>query len=269
MPMVNQREDYKRGGNELHKEEILNKLVILRKKLGETKEEYRGVTSEIEDLSWNLDNLENEQYKLENKEIKLEKKIEELERQLRDKEFEELDNTLTGDKFKDAFIKCSWFCRRYDNDNVDLSYVRIEDDRLLAIDGYKAIIVDCDNIPEELKNTFIKWDVRDGFANNIEERPNTILSIDDAIRKGKGNVKIKMNEREFREKLHWKGKGKFEILEHKNKKVAFNKEYLNLVLRTFKCMDIIVYWPNSEYMPLVIKNENQEVMLLPVVLNNY
>lgn len=252
----------------MHREEILNRLVNLRGRLGETLEEYKSVTSEIEELAYDLSNLENEQYRLENREIELENEIQELEKRLMDKEFEEIDNTSTGNKFRDAFIKCSWFCRKYDDNNMHLSYVRIEDDRLMATDGYKAIIVNCDNIPRELRNTFIRWDIREDFENNVERKLNTILSIDDAIQKGRGDIKFKMDEREFRERLHRKDRGNFEILEHNNKRVAFNKEYLDLALMIFEGMDIMVYWPNTKHMPLVIKSKGQEVMLLPVVLGN-
>lgn len=251
---------------QMYKEEILNRLVILRGKLGETQEEYRSVTYEIEELAYDLSNLENEQYRLGNREIELENEIQELEKRLMDKEFEEIDNALTGNEFRDAFIKCSWFCRKYDDNNIHLSYVRIEDDRLMATDGYKGIIVDCNNIPRGLRNAFIRWDIRENFEDNVERKPDTVLSIDDAIQKGRGDIKIKMNESEFREQLHWKDKGEFEILEHENKKIAFNKEYLDLVLTIFKGINITVYWPNTEHMPLVIKSENQEVMLCPVVL---
>lgn len=257
----------------MYKEEILNRLVILRGELRETQEKYRSVTNEIEELAYDLSNLENEQYRLENREIELENEIQELEKRLMDKEFEEINNALTGNKFRDAFIKCSWFCRRYDDNNAHLSYVRIEDDRLMATDGCRAIVVECDSIPEELKNTFIKWNIRDNFKDNAEIPRDRLSFIDDAIKKGKGNITFTINEKDFKEKLYYKSRNdkgynkEYEILKFNDEKVAFNKEYLDIALKVFKNLDITVYWPKTMFSPLIIKNNNQKVVLLPVRLN--
>lgn len=256
----------------MYKEEISNRLIVLRGRLGDTQEEYRSVTSEIEDLTYDLNNLENEQYRLEKREIELENEIQELEKRLMDKEFEEIDNALTGNEFRDAFIKCSWFCRKYDDDNTHLSYVRIEGGRLMATDGYRAIVVECDSIPEELKNTFIKWDVRDNFKDNTEIKPRDTLSfIDDVIKKGRGDIKVGLNERVFKETFNYKTREEsnstIEILNYCGVKAAFNKEYLDTALKVFKDMDIKVYWPKTMLSPLIIENNNQKVVLLPVRLN--
>lgn len=256
----------------MHKEEIREKLEGLREELEETQEEYADVTSEIEDLSWDLSNLENEQYRLEKKESDLFKEIQELEEQLMDKEFEELDNALTGDKFRDAFIKCSWFCRKYEDTSVPLTHVKITGKRLVATDGCIGIVIECDSIPEELKNTFIRWDVRENFKDNAEKKPMSNFSfIDDAIKEGKGYLTLQTNLEEFKEKLWHKTKTLYEeeivILSFNSEKVAFKKKYLDIALKTFDT-DIVVYWPKTKYSPLIIENEGQKAILLPIRLND-
>lgn len=260
----------------MHKEEVENKLKDLkdlREELEETQEEYADVTSEIEDLSWGLSNLEYEQYRLKNKEIKLEKEIKDLEKQLMNKEFEELDNTLTGDKFRDAFIKCSWFCSKYENYNDLLTYVKITGKRLMATDGYRGIIVECNNIPENLKNTYIRWDVRNNFtenANPIVGASNYLEVLDKRIQECNDNQILLINESKFKEMFYHESRKESDknitILKHLDVKVAFNQDYLETILRAFKNMDIEVYWPECWYEPIMIRSQYQSALLLPIRL---
>lgn len=244
----------------MKREDILMKI----KKL---KEDYKANENDILDIQWEISSYEDQISSLEVENSSIINEIEKLKESLKDIEFKGLDNKLTGDSFRDSFIKASHFCAKYSELNSSLLYVKITENELIGTDGYRGIIIKCDDIPNKLRNSFIKGIVRDNFEANI--RKDTALKFYDIqkiIEKDISDILIELNERDFRNKLHLKdiNNGKVSILEYNSLRVAFNKEFLETFMVVFKEMDLKVYFPKNELFPLVVKSKNQQALLLPV-----
>lgn len=254
----------------MYKEEIKLKINKLRQELEDNEAEYEDIQDEIESLAYQIDCLESDKYKLESIGYDIEDEIKELEKQLASKRFDELDNELTGDKFRDAFIKASYFCS-IDEEREILNHVKIEEERLIATDGCRGIIVKCDEIPWELKNTFVKWDVRGSFKKNAKSRIWQIFNLSEIMKDTKSNVVLKLEAEEFLEKLYFETvevNGVITILNYRNIKVAFNKKYLDTLIKVFKGIEMTVYYPKNYWSPLIIVGGGQQAILLPIRLPN-
>lgn len=262
----------------MYKEEIDLKLIDLRKRLDENIEEYTDIEQEIDDLACQTSNLEDDRRTLETEYSILTKQIKNLETELIEAKSIELDNTMTGDEFRNCFIKCSFFCRKYEgfNENHDdpLRYVKIKENELRALDGCRGIIIRCNDIPDELRNTYIKWSTRDNFKDHIKKEDNyRALDLEKIIEEGKSSTEIKLKANEFLKSLLVKtftdeSNGKETGILQYGEKVAFNKKYLDTMLMPFKDMDITVYYPRNKYSPIVIQSDNQKAILLPIRLRN-
>lgn len=130
-----------------------------------------------------------------NKKTELELKLEDIEDEIFDLE-EDKDNVLIeiahlgklfmdkvekidkfiGDPFTDDFIRASMFCERIDNNRPFLQTVLIKENALVALNGYMLIEIHNSNIPNDLQNKLIMWDVRKDFNKNISE-----LKVEDYI----------------------------------------------------------------------------------------
>ncbi|MCQ4924948.1 hypothetical protein NE686_17745 [Tissierella carlieri] len=247
-------------------EEIDNKLIELRKIYNEN----GGL---MDDILANISELEDDYKKLEKDNDIIEAEIKTLEKELTEGKFSEVDNTSNGNKFRDLFIKSSYFCRR-DDERLALAYVELKEKQLLALDGYKGIIIDCDYIPKELQNSYIKWNVRQDFEKEvIRELSSQRSNLDDIIENGKSSLIININQDEFMNKFHKKtiqrqnGRN-ISVLEYEGKKVAFNQKYLDIVIMVFHNMDIKVYYPRDKKSPMIIESSTQRVILLPVSMDD-
>lgn len=251
----------------MYKEEIDKRLINLRKQLKDSNNQYYVVISEINDLEYEAQKLEKECEDLE-------REIEQLERKLINVSTLDLDNVFTGDEFRDSFIKASYFCRKYsDVANDKLEYVKIVNAKLFAIDGYRGIVINCSKIPQELKNTYIKWDTRENFKENIEKDIIWFYEINEIIDKAKSNIVCQVNADDFFKQLcvdtRFVGNREVAILEFNNKRVAFNKKYLEELLMVFGKTIITIHYPEIKTSPIIIKNDIQEALLLPIRLSEY
>lgn len=261
----------------MYKEEIDLRLINIRKRLDENMEEYTDIEQEIDDLAWQMSDLEDNRRMLETEYSTLTKQIENLETELIEAKSIELDNTMTENEFRNSFIKCSFFCRKQVfNDEYDdpLRHVKITENKLLAMDGSRGIIIKCDSIPDKLKNTYIKWCVRDDFEKYIEkEWDYNYFDLEKYIEESQSDIKINLKQDKFLEKLLIKSKegvsGKeIVILKYYNMKVAFDKRYIDTMLMDFEGMDITVYYPSDRYSSMVIESDNQKCILLPMRLDD-
>ncbi|MBV1817316.1 hypothetical protein KUA25_04485 [Bacteroidales bacterium MSK.15.36] len=254
----------------MYKEEIRLEINKLKQELEDNEAEYEDIQDEIANLAYQIDCLESDKYRSEEIGKNIAAKIKSLEKRLANKNFDELDNKLTGDKFRDSFIKASYFCSM-DGENEILNHVNIEEDRLIATDGYRGIIIECDEIPSGLKNTFIKWDVRENFKENAKSRIWRIINLSEIIKNTKSNTVLKLEAEEFLEKLYFETvevNGAITILNYKNIKVAFNKKYLDTLIKVFKGIEMTVYYPKNYWSPLIIAGGGQQAILSPVRLSD-
>lgn len=245
--------------------ELKEKLLKLKREEMENGERIYSIYSHISEL-------EDEAIAIGDRSEYIVKEIEELERQLAEIAFKELDNNLTGDKFKDSFIKASYFCKQ-DNLDEKLAYVEINEDRLIALNGYMGIILKCDEIPRELQNSYIRYDVRDNFQEEAEKRRKYgSIDLEKFIEDTKNdNVHsniIDINVRDFMNKFFCRiVKNEFIVLKYNNLEVAFNEKYLDMVIKLFGQENVKVYYSMYNVNPLILESLEQKVVLFPVRLN--
>lgn len=258
----------------MYKEEIESKLIELKQELKDNETEYEDIQDEIESFAYQIDCLESDKYILEKIGANIVTEIKSLEKQLVSKRFDEIDNELTGNKFRDSFIKASYFCA-IDEEPEVLNHVKVEENRLIAMDGCRGIIVKCDEIPRELENTFVKWDVREDFEENAKSRIWQTINLDEVIKNGKSNAIFKIEADKFIESLYPQTIKSSSLLQDEavilkaygryGRKVAFNKRYVDEMLKVFEG-NIKVYWPKSSLDPIVVESEGQQALLCPIRL---
>lgn len=134
-------------------------LTRLSQKYQNMEDRYSQVESEINGLQDEMDDLENDMNRIE-------AQIKTVKEKLLQKKMSDI-NLFTDDRFTNDFIRVSYFAAKSE-DRVTFQYINITDSELQASDTHRLIIVKCPCIPDELKNTKIKWDVRDNFKDHIE-----------------------------------------------------------------------------------------------------
>jgi hypothetical protein len=78
-------------------------------------------------------------------------------------------NKFTDDPFVNDFIKASYFSfKADDNGRHQFQYINITETELQASETHRLIIIKCPHIQAELKNTKIKWDVRENFKDHVK-----------------------------------------------------------------------------------------------------
>lgn len=176
------------------------------------------------------------------------------------------------DRFLQDFIKASWFCSKLDS-CPSIQYVKITDDNLIALDGYKAIAIKTD-VPQELKNTFIKWDVRENFKEyieSIENYPDVKKVFEDAENKivdtyfnlTSEEFYKKFNAEKFKKPFY----GDIWLIKCGDIETCFNKEYMNPALMALKGTEFTLKI-NGETKPILLENERTKIIVLPIRRNN-
>jgi hypothetical protein len=176
----------KRRWSEMDSKILSSKLIELEKKHKRLEMKH----SEVEDQ---IDDLENEKEDLEDELDSLESSIEEIKKQLLENKVSELSK-FTGDKFTDDFIRASHFCSVHDEYRHSLEYVEVSDTELTALDGYRAIVIKNNAIPNEIKNSMIKWDVRKDFKDNKSKENLPTIDIKKLLDEQKKDYKIIIND---------------------------------------------------------------------------
>ena len=170
-------------------------------------------------------------------------------------------------EFLNAFLTASYFTPRGKNDEYS-QYIQIKEDKLMAVDGNKGIIVKCSDVPEELRNKFIKWDVREKFEENAIEKDvdfEDVFDIDYTDFRFKNSEEYSFHEAYFRDTKEISLSNR-QIDVFKNKANTFNKGFerdsVNLSLSVFEggAFDYLF----SEGDPIIFKNKQTTVVLLEV-----
>jgi hypothetical protein len=134
----------------------LTRLSQLYQKLGgrysEVESDMYGLQDELDDIESSMDRIVAQ--------------IETVKEKLLQKKMSDI-NVFTDDKFTNDFIRASYFAAKGEN-RPGFQCINITDSELQASDTHRLIIVKCPCIPDELKNTKIKWDVRDNFKDHIK-----------------------------------------------------------------------------------------------------
>ena len=237
------------------------RLKIAKIKLQKAEEKLTAAESNYDDLVSELDSAEYEVSEAESEVVRARKKYKALLEQSLNRKIIKPKNA-----FEKNFYLVAQFCRKqYDAHYLD--YVKIENTRMIACNGYAAAIIKCNKIPENLVNKLVPWDLPD-FNNPITgEYPD----IDKIINNTKQNVShLKLFSKSHIAKLIDKtiNEESMEIVifNLETVKIAINKKYLDYAMSCFKASEsITVSWKDGKY-PIVFENSNVTVLILPIRL---
>lgn len=241
-------------------EEYDLKLMQLRKIYDRLEDAYNTALDESETLEMRLEELENEmQY--------TEKQIKTLKNQIINvkKESNEMEDT-----FNNNFIKASLFaCEDPLRDRI--YGVNLTENKIMATDGTKGIIIKCVCIPDNLKNTRINWYARDNFEDNIIAPEEKFYDFEQFLKKCKKAKKYtidKINSHNFFKMFNAKNTSKYETLKqielsHEELKILFNKELLDLALMCMGDKEFTVYLADDKS-PMILEHDEISTIIMPM-----
>lgn len=225
------------------------------------------IESEIYSLQNEIDELQSELDKLEKDKDYLKNQIE-----ITKKDFFSLKvssiNAFSNDKFTNCFIRSSYFTDKTKTKDETFQYVNITDNTLQASDRHKLIIVKCACIPDDIKNTQIKWYVRDNFKEHAKteiEFPN----VYNVLPPQKSSVLFPGVKPEefysiFKPKpiMDFTVLGPFLKFDFDGIKIFFNKEYVDTALVCIGGMFNLYVRDSLE--PITLESDDATILLLPL-----
>lgn len=247
------------------------RLEIAKIKLQKAQEKLRATQSEYNDLVNEYDSrIDDARSKIDEAESKLEKAR---------KEYEFLSEQFARDKtkkpkndFEKKFYQATHFCRKEFADTHYLSYVKVEKDRMVACNGFAAIIIKCNEIPENLTNKLVPWDAI-GDAIDFQKTKTKHLDLDkiinDAIQNASHSQAFsKSSLLEIIEKIIKVEDYETAILNFATVKIAINKKYLDYAMDCFEGTESFAINWKDEKSPIVFRNNDVTVLILPIRLPN-
>lgn len=130
------------------------KLQKAQERLRQAESEYADISKDIlQEFGFRLDDARSKIDEAESKLEKAEKEYKTLLEQLSDDRIKKPKNV-----FEKKFYQAARFCRKEFADTHYLSYVKVEKDRMVACNGFAAIIIKCNEVPENLTNKLVPWD---------------------------------------------------------------------------------------------------------------
>lgn len=240
------------------------KIIELEKEYKDLDEELEGIEGEIEDLDFKKDCIERDMDIIENQ-------ISEIKKNMQNSAFEGLINE-SDDKFTMDFIKASYFTNRGDSSRPILSTVFVTDSELIALDGYRGIVIKNNQIPLGLHNKKIDWNVREDFENNISKVQGEFIDIKNVIPKKEDAKYIitDVDSDNFYELLNsvpYEKETSREIIKlgYQDFKIACSKELMDDALMVLRGEKFTVYF-YSNVSPILLENENMQIIILPTRL---
>lgn len=228
------------------------------------KEQYTDYGIEYDELLDKIEELEDKKHSIEGKMDNIENKIAQIKKKMHESKIKSVD-IQTTDPFTLDFIKASYFTTQDDDRREALQYVVIKENQICAVDGYKAITILNDNIPDELKNTYIMWDVRKDFKDNIRtdniDYPDisSIYPKEENIQHILTDVTVDNFYNKFIVK---KLKETTIVLNYKDFNIGFNPEYLDTALIAMEDENFTVSFVNP-VSPMLLESERIKVLVLP------
>ncbi|WP_058953181.1 hypothetical protein [Clostridium tyrobutyricum] len=243
--------------------ELDKQLIELNKKYYEYENFFERVECEIEDLK-------EERGALQRLISETNQKIKRNKRLIYGLEGFKIDKK---DDFLIKFIKASYFCN-HDDVCKSIDCVQIHDNYLLALDGYKAIIIRSNLIPDELKNKKIKWNVRENFKENIIEDKREIIDPTELFDNSKTHKKYIFKDITKNDFLKRFTVGDIDEKYNNITIFKFNDMYIGInmefIKKAFICIenkfDVYV---SSPVKPIVFQNNDVSILILPIRLTNY
>lgn len=246
----------------------ISKLKVLIK---EQQERYKELDYEYGECDEEIENLQDKKEIISNEMDNLEDNIGRLSKLLTNTIMQERLRSVTDiEDFKSDFVKTSIFCDKKFKRPL-LEHVNITENELQAVDGYRAIVITNNNIPEELKNTKIHWTISENFKENISDIKLEFLDIERIIPK-KENAKYKIENISIDNfnsifKVEKEEHSTFITdlvkLSYKDLKIAFQEQYLKEAFMVLGDTTFDIYFFNS-VKPILIENKRIKIVLLPV-----
>ncbi len=227
--------------------------------------EYASIQEKIENMEAQRDHLEHLINGIETSIYLTKQKI--IEIQILETDYS------SDDPFEKDFFYASFFANRENDSNRPLyEHINITDNELWASDTRRGIIIKNNNIPSELRNTIIKWDVRDNFASNINknvDRPypdlkQVINQEKNAAECRVENITAKDFYRLF--KLEPVVQGEHRIIAKISclgMEIMFNKFYIDIALKCLENMQFTVLIKDRES-PIVFDNDAMSIIIMPI-----
>lgn len=235
-----------------------NKLTMLSKEYQKLDDEYSQLESEIEDLQSELDAVESKMSHVENQ-------IKQVKAKLLEKKIHEI-NVFTDDPFVNDFIRASYFALKHaDGGRQHFQYINITETELQATDSHRLIIIKCPHIPGELKNTKIKWGVRDNFNDHIVADVNYPDVYSAVPSKENARVYPKVNPKDFYSAFKPAPHGHCCVkIDFGGMEIGLNREYLDTALMVMDGeFDLYI---RGDTQPLTFEGKDITVILMPVRL---
>lgn len=261
------------------------------------REKIESLKKELLDIDKEMDASEEELTKLMEKRELLYNEFKDKKAELANTAFNYMSNELknfkfTGDKFKDNIKKANLFC---DNLLVSCIYrykyndcyrrVYIYKGKIIASDGRRLIMID--HISPETKNDksfYIDIDEKseiekidkeflNSLANTLKE---AYISINNDYYKEKQTLTLEeFKDAFYKDSIITDDGTKARIIKYGDVTMGFNEYYLESGLFSFKEYaddnpEITVYLPNSNLTSIILENDYQKVLILPLRLRtNY
>ena len=241
-------------------------------KLIELQESRAPIEREIERLGVEIEFLEDEKNDSENKLIEIDNQIKSIKKKIHEDKVKSLD-VFTDDQFTNDFIRASYFCSREDGDRPIYNFVNLTDSEIIATNCFILIKINSNCIPENLKNTRIKWDVRKDFEQHINREVKPIPNYGKILGEAEKTHRLvaeKMKASDFwnvaRDITHTPETKYMCAMVHfkiGNLSITFNKEYLNTGLMGMGDEEFTVY-AHANITPMILQGTRTTVIALPM-----
>lgn len=217
-----------------------------------------------------LIDLDKKYEKLEFKQNNLEKQMSKIEENITSTR-QELLNTSQSENFSenefiDNFIKASYFCKR---NYPELESVIVTDKEITACDGSEAIIIKS-NIPNEFKNSKIKWNVRGKYKEKAIKLGDKYLNVKESIKTNQ-NIRKYFIENCSSENFYNNFTienltvtlGKVVKLSYKDLSIIFSKKYIETALMALQNHTFSISL-ESKLKPMTLECEDIKILILPI-----
>lgn len=245
----------------------------LDKRIIDLQKKYEILDNEYDELTGRIEDLENEREIVGSEMEVIEDELKTLKDRMINERTEEL-NIETSDPFIRDFIIASYFCDKNYERPVP-SCVNVTSDELQAVNGYMAIKIKNQSIPEGLKGKLIKWDARENFEDYILDSPHgEFIELDRVYPKHEDcsfkleNLRVDTFYDRLNVKFLREYNGDKIMAMETDVTIGINKDYLDTVLLAFQGETFNIY-SSSPVQPILLENECKSVLLLPVKINQF
>lgn len=237
---------------------------IYQKELKSTEYVLSEIKDQISDLESDLEQEETERRKLNARITKINMEIDIASL------YDTQGMLYNKDDFNAAFLKASLFCNHYDVGRESLQLVKVTDNYLMGTDGFTAIKQQCSTIPEEIKNTLLRWDTTDFSQRQLPQvtYPDVEKFLDMKLRYTKeydiSDIKSILEDGKRKDDdRSWRA-----IVESSLGSVEFLFDEL-FIKRAFAVLPddgkVNVSWDNPTS-PITLKTDKTEVLIMPIRL---